>query len=262
MRQSRERKLIMRLKISVLNVILIGALGCTSVSDVAPEGPIARFGTVPTIDGVFTDGEWDDAEIIPAGMNRGFRVKHDSTHLYIALNAGGGNLWFNKEDGLHVLHWSSQLGSARYVRSDSTMQLLDEPFAFELWALQNESPDVINAAFAGYLAENGWVANIAPMGHKMQSEFAISFDWLGVSMGSERFVEIPGVHIGAGLMLTRNDPEAEEIMAQSVEEREKRFPSLFWPEGPASHPLNGGPCPDTILVEPADFGTIWIDLKK
>jgi hypothetical protein len=96
----------------------------------------------------------------------------------------------------------------------------------------------------------------------MQSEFAISFDWLGVTVGSQRFVEIPGLHISGGLMLVRDDPETETIMAMSVEERKKQYPSLFSPEGSdETHPLNRGPLPDTLLVNPADFGQIWLDLQ-
>jgi hypothetical protein len=252
----------MKQQFLVLHMILVCVLGCSSVSDVEPPGPVARFGTAPTIDGVFEDGEWDDAEIVTVGRNQRFLIKHDSSNLYIALNAGGGNLWFNKDAGLHVLHWSAQLCSAEYEKLDSTAQILRTPFAPELWGLQKESPDVVNETLMDYLAENGWTANIAPMGHKMQSEFAISFDWLGVTIGSERFIEIPGIHISGGLMLARGDPEVEKIKAMSVEEREKQYPSLLWPEGTdLNHPLNMGSCPDTIRLDPADFGKIWIDLK-
>jgi hypothetical protein len=63
-------------------------------------------------------------------------------------------------------------------------------------------------------------------------------------------------------MLVRDDPEAEVIMAMSIEERKKQYPSLFWPEGSnETHPMNRGAIPDTIQVNPADFGQIWIDLE-
>ncbi len=253
----------MRRQLLIVGLLLICFSGCSSVPEPEPSGPIAKFGTTPTIDGVFEAGEWDGAEIVRAGTIEQFRIKHDSTNLYFALNAGGGNLWFDKDAGLHVLHWSAQLGSAEYTRYDSSTQILDKPFAFELWKLQEESPALINETLAAYLAENGWVANIAPMGPKMQSEFAVSFDWLGVTIGSGRFAEIPSIHISGGLMLSRGDPEAGEIMAMSVEERRKQFPSLFWPEGSGpDNPLNAGPCPDTMHVAPSDFGKIWIDLEE
>ena len=48
----------------------------------------------------------------------------------------------------------------------------------------------------------------------------------------------------------------------SVEERKKRYPSFFWPEGSGeTDPMNAGRCPDTIHVDPADFGQIWIDTE-
>lgn len=253
----------MKRLLTMLGSVFVVFVGCSTDNEEAPSGPVAGFGTAPIIDGVFDIGEWDDAEIVPVGENQQFRIKHDSTNLYIALNAGGGNLWFDKDDGLQVLHWSAQLGSAQYTRLDSSIQTLNKPFAYELWGLQEESPDVINETLTGYLAENGWVSNIAPMGPKMQSEFAISFDWLGVTMGSKRFVAMPGIHISGGLMLSRDDPEAEAIMAMPVDERKKKYPSLFWPEGSGpDNPLNRGACPDTIRYDPADFGKIWIDLEK
>jgi len=252
----------MRMILSILSLVLFCFLGCSSTPEVEPSGPIARFGTTPTIDGVFDEGEWDDATIVLVDSNQQFRIKYDSINLYFAIDAGGGNLWFNKDEGLHVLHWSSQLGSAKYIKHDSSIQRLDKPFDYELWGLQNESPAVIHETLTGYLAENGWAANIAPMGHKMQSEFAISFDWLGFIIGSKRFVEIPSIHICGGLMLTRGDPELEKILAMSIEERKEKYPSLFWPDGSGEdHPLNRGQCPDTVRVDPADFGKLWIDLK-
>jgi len=140
------------------------------------------------------------------------------------------------------------------------MQVLDKPFKYKLWKLQDEPPDVIKKTLMNYLKEEGWTANIAPLGPKMQSEFAISFEWLGIQSGSEQYVRIPGIHICGGLMLTRSDPEFEKIMNMPLEERKKQYPSLFWPESPKTHPLNGGPCPDMIKIAPDDFGTIWIDL--
>ncbi len=97
------------------------------------SGPIARFGSAPTIDGVFEEGEWDDAEVVRAGEYQRFRIKHDGKNLYFALVGGGGDLWFNKDAGLHILHSSSQLGSAEYIKSDSSVQSLSKPFDYRLW---------------------------------------------------------------------------------------------------------------------------------
>lgn len=253
----------MKISLSMLSLSLVWVLGCTSVSEDEPSGPIARFGTTPRIDGVFEEGEWDDAEIVRDGTVERFRIKHDGKHLYFALNAGGGDVWFDRDAGLSLLHWSAQLGSLEYTRSDSSTQSLDKPFAYELWGLQNEPPAVIEETLAGYLADNGWAANIAPMGALYQSELVVSFDWLGVDLESGRFVGIPGVRIEAGLMISRDDPRGEEIMAMSPEERRKRYPTLYWPTEPAPNDSIGmGTWPETISTDCANFGKIWIDLES
>ena len=170
---------------------------------------------------------------------------------------------FNTDQGLRVLHWSGQLGSAEYTKSDASTQSLDKPFAFELWGLQNETRDVIQETLSAYLVENGWAANLASMGHVYESEIAVSFDWLGVTLGAERFVEIPRVRIGAGLLISKSDPRAEEIKALSREERERRYPHLSWPlESAPRDSIGMGPLPDTIQIEPEDYGRIWIDLRR
>lgn len=226
-----------------------------------PPGPTARYGTTPTIDGVLDEGEWDDAEVVRADTIEQFRMKHDGVNLYFGVRAGGGDIRFNTEEGLRVLHWSAQLGEAQYTKTDTLTQSLDRPFAFELWGLRDEPPDVIQETLARYLSENGWVSNTASMGNVMESELAISFDWLGVDTESSRFVEIPSVRMGGGLLISRDDPRAEDLMALARDELGRRYPSVFWPaESMPNDALATGKCPDTIRVDPANYGRIWIDL--
>ncbi len=248
----------MTTQLSVLTMILVCFWGCSSVPEVEPSGPVARFGTSPTIDGVFDDGEWDDAEIVQAGKYQQFRIKHDSTNLYYALIGDGGNLYFNKDNGMQVLHASAQLGSAEYTKSDtSTAQSLDKAFVPQLYGLQNESATNVNERMAGYLVENGWVGSIG--GNKAQTEFAVSFDWLGVTLGSERFVETPSQYVYSGRHFAPE--EIEDLLALSLEERKEQYPTLYWPEEPAPNDsLNAGYCPETISFDPTNWGKIWIDL--
>jgi hypothetical protein len=242
---------------------LLCCSACSSMREAEPEGLIAGFGSTPTIDGVFDPGEWDDAGIVRADTAELFRIKHDGVNLYFAVRAGGGNILFNTDSGVRVLHWSGQLGSAEYVKSEALTQSLDKPFDFELWGLRDKPPAVIRETLTGYLAENGWAANMASMGNLMESELAVSFDWLGVDTGSGRYVEIPDVRIGAGLMISRNDPRGKELMALSREELEKRYPFVSWPlESPPSDTIGQGDLPDSIRVDPADYGKIWIDLRR
>jgi hypothetical protein len=215
------------------------------------------------IDGVFDSGEWDDAEVVRAGAIEQFRIKHDGVNLYFAVRAGGGDLVFNTNAGIRVLHWSAQLGSAEYVKSDILTQSLDRPFDPELWGLYDKSTDVIQEALTAYLAENGWAANTASMGNLMQSELVVSFDWLGVNTESRQFVEIPSVRISGGLMISRDDPREEELMALSREEMQRLYPSVSWPtQSEPSDSIGMGGLPDAIRIDPADFGKIWVDLRR
>ncbi len=252
----------MRIGLPIRCSILVCLLACSSRQEVEPTGLIARFGSTPTIDGVYDSGEWDDAVIVKADTVELFRIKHDSENLYFAVRAGGGDLVFNMDAGVRVLHWSAQLGSAEYMKTGTSAQVLDKPFAYELWGLQDESPAVIHETLAEYLAKNGWTANIASMGNLMQSELAVSFEWLGLDTESGRFVEIPSFRIGAGLMITKGDSRGKELLSLPREQLKKLYPSVRWPSKSTPKDLIGGDLPDTIRVDGTDFGRIWIDLKK
>ena len=253
----------MRLRAPFQLAILFSFLACTSDLEEEPHGPTARLGTTPAIDGVFDEGEWDDAEIVRVGATELFRIKHDSVNLFFGVRAGGGDIRLNTATGMRVLHWSSQLGSAEYIRSDSSVLSLDRPFSYELWGLHHEPPNVIQEALADYLAANGWVSNLASMGGLMESEIAVSLDLLGVEMGPDRFVEVPGVRIFGGLMLSRGDPRIEDINALAPEERRRLYPDLAWPTESASpDSVAMGHSPATIRLDPRDFGRIWIDLVR
>lgn len=249
-------------RLPIVCLFLVCLAACSSRNEVEPKGLIARFGSTPTIDGVFDSGEWDDALIVKADTVELFRIKHDSENLYFAVQAGGGDLVFDMDAGVRVLHWSAQLGSAEYVKSGTSDQVLDKPFAYELWGLKDESPAVIQKALAEYLAKNGWTANTAPMGNLMQSELAVSFEWLGLDTEAGRFVKIPGFRIGAGLMITRDDPRAKELLLLSREEMKKLYPPVSWPSKSTPKDSIGGGLPDTIRVDENDFGSIWIDFQQ
>jgi hypothetical protein len=212
---------------------------------------------------VFEPGEWDDAETVRAGTVEQFRIKHDGAYLYFAVNVSGGDFVINTQSGVRVLHLSAQLGSAEYAKIDAQTQSLDKPFDHELWGLQDEPPEIIRETLARYLAEHGWVATSSRRS-LMQSEWAISFAWLGVDAEREQLVEIPNLRIRGGLMMSRDDPRTEELLAMSREELESLYPSVSWPtESPPSDSIGmGGGLPDSIRIDPADFGRIWVDLRR
>jgi hypothetical protein len=242
-------------------MILAFCLGCNSDRQDQPPGPVAGFGSTPVIDGVFGAGEWDDAEVVRAGDGLHFRVKHDRINLYFAFDHDGGNLYFNKKKRIQVLHASAQLGTAEFIKSGKGKQTLDKPFEWQLFGLQNETPVEIKTKLAGFLAENGWVASTGPLGNMAQSEWAVSFKWLGIPEKSKRAVKTPGLYIFCARM--RLSPQEQEaLLALPLEERRKVYPPLTWPEIPVPNDsLNNGLCPETIRIDPSGWGTVRIDLN-
>ena len=260
----------MRMPSLILSLSVVCLMGCASsvetdepaVVEQEPAGVIARPGTAPTIDGVIEPGEWADAAIVRVGDIEQFRIKHDGVNLYFAVRAGGGDVRFNTGTGLRILHWSAQLGSAAYTGSDPSALSLDRSFSWELPGLRHEPPDVIRETLARYLAENGWASSTASMGNLMESEMVVSLGWLGVDTRSGRFVEIPSLRVAGGLLVSRDDPRGAELMTQPREELMKQYPPVSWPTASMpDDPISLGQCPDTIRIDAADYGKVWIDLR-
>ena len=65
-------------------------------------------------------------------------------------------------------------------------------------------------------------------------------------------------------MISRGDPREEELQALSREEMKQLYPSVSWPaeSSPNDNIRMGGGLSDTIRMDPADYGRIWIDLRK
>ena len=180
--------------------------------------------------------------------------------MYFAFDGDGGNLWISKDKGLHVLHVSAQLGFAEYIKTDSLKQSLDKAFDWQLFGLQNEPVADINKIMADYLAKNGWVASTGYLGNMGQAEYAVSFDWLGVTIGSERFVETPCIYIFFARMRLSPD-EKKALLELPAEERKKQYPPLYWPAPPVPNDsLNRGLCPETLHIDPTGWSKIRIDL--
>jgi hypothetical protein len=65
-------------------------------------------------------------------------------------------------------------------------------------------------------------------------------------------------------MISRGDPREAELLAMPPEERKRLYPSVSWPaeSSPTDSITMGGGLPDTICIDPADYGRIWIDLRR
>ena len=160
--------------------ILVICMGCGLVSHADDKTPTAPFGTIPTIDGTFANGEWDDAAVVQVKGGWCFRLKHDGTNLYLGLDGAGGNIWLDEGDSLRVLHASFALNEVRYARTDDGEWTRLEPSENALFGLQKETTAVVAKRMAEHLASEGWTASLIPMGNTPQKEFAVSLDALGI----------------------------------------------------------------------------------
>ena len=252
----------MKVLLILLCLIIVCLFGCSSNTGDEPCEPIVRYGSTPTINGVFEDGEWDDATVVQVCKEHHIMVKHDVSHLYFGFVQDGGNLWLYKDKGLHVLHASAQLGDAKYDKSKSMTVSLNKSFEWQLYGLQNESMTNINEILAEYLAKNGWVSSTGPLGNLAQSEWAVSFDFLGISNTTQRYAETPGLYIFSARM--RLSPEEKNVLAAlPPDDRKNQFTILSWPiSSPPNDSLNNGQCPETISIDQTAWGKICIDLGK
>ncbi|UCC45509.1 MAG: hypothetical protein JSU65_06210 [Candidatus Zixiibacteriota bacterium] len=245
-------------RLSLLILVLVCFSGCSSTPEPEPPGPIARSGTTPTIDGVFEEGEWNDAVVVQAGEYQQFMVKHDNSNLYFAFKGDGGDLFLERDTCFHLLHASAQLAWAVYSKSEDTIQSRHKSYDYKLWGLQDKPADSIKHLIESYLSENGWVASIG--GTKRQTEFALSFDWLGIDTEAGEYAKIPNIYIYSGMLFAPGDPEIEKLMALSIEERKIQYPTLYWPSEPAPKDSFKKVFPDTVSFDPSTWGEIWIEL--
>jgi hypothetical protein len=143
----------------------------------------APRGSVPRIDGVFAQGEWADAAILELGATKKVLLKHDDDNLYVALDAPGGDLFFHTTDRVRQIHSSFALGSKEYAPGEGGLWSFASKSPIALHGLQKEPAEKIETALSEHLETHGWAASLIPMGNPYQTEFVVSFEWLGVAGG-------------------------------------------------------------------------------
>ena len=218
----------------------------------APERLTAGPGTAPTIDGVFAPGEWDDAARFDLGGGKYIRLKHDGKHLYIAFNGDGGNIYLEKGEGFHVLHASFSLGWLEFSKLGAG-HVRGEEYKWQLTNLQKEAPEIVREKMAGYLQANGWVASLIPMGTSHQTEYAISFEKLGIGglAGGKGQVATPRMMINS----VQNLPREQQYRGEDV--------WIRWPaDAVSSDSINGGGSPRIVRMDLSKWGDVVITLEK
>jgi len=141
----------------------------------------APRGATPRIDGVFAQGEWEDATTLELSATKKILLKHDGKNLYVTLDTPGGDLFFHSSERVRQLHASAALGSKEYAPVDGGSWSFVSKTPTALYGLQRQPADEIDEAMAQHLETHGWAASLIPMGNPYQTEFAISFEWLGIA---------------------------------------------------------------------------------
>lgn len=149
------------------------------------EAPLLRavpLGTVPTLDGTLSDGEWNDALLLSVAEDVVAYLKHAEGSVYLGIRGtpyGVGSPCIAVGDVIHVLHSSGSLGTAVYTNIEGTWSL-SRPFIWE--CSYSSLTTTAENCLSSYLEENGWRAPNGRMGESTDFEFEILVDGDELSM--------------------------------------------------------------------------------
>lgn len=165
--------------IVVFAVVAALVASCTSAETTTtpPSGRVLSVpsGEAPTIDGVTSTGEWDEATSTSMTNGSPLHWMYSDETLYVALEGGelgAVNLAIATGDETWILHSSAALGSALYTREESTW-LLTHGFS---WCCRSTTDDAGRRAL---LSEEGWQANIGFAGDTGVVEYEVVVPWVG-----------------------------------------------------------------------------------
>ena len=129
-------------------------------------------GTIPTIDGTISSGEWDRAFTDELSDGSELMMMHSNGYLYLGIRShvrGVGSICTLKNEQVWILHSSAALGNAIYEKTDGGWQMI-EGFS---WCCRDTAANLERDAL---LKENGWMASIAIMGVPNEMEYQIAME--------------------------------------------------------------------------------------
>ena len=142
-------------------------------------------GAEPVVDGTIAEGEWDDAAQIPLQGGEAVFVKRSGSNLYLAIQGASGgfaSVGFGTIDSVRILHASTGLITASYVRRNGAWRLLH---GFR--SPEKRTGERFNRGEAGFtdayrsaqLHQFGWFANVVEAGAVTDMEYQIRIDGTG-----------------------------------------------------------------------------------
>ncbi len=127
----------------------------------------------PLIDGVLSDGEWDDATVDLMSDGATVHFMHSAGTLYIAVagrEVGAVNVLLATTDEVWILHSSAALGSALYVADAGGWDL---SHGYD-WCCRDSSDESQRLEL---FEDEGWQANIGFTGDPGVVEYAVELPW-------------------------------------------------------------------------------------
>lgn len=155
-------------------ILLVG--GVVSATDESINVLTVPGGIAPTLDGVLSEGEWDDALMLSLAADTSLYVKHVEGFLYVGVKTDPdaqvvGNVYIASEDTVEILHASHALGSATYRLVEGVWGL-ERPFAWSCRTLGFSA--AASAERGAFLDANGWLATVVNLGATEQMEYRIA----------------------------------------------------------------------------------------
>ncbi len=220
----------------------------TSTSDISsPKLFVPATEVTPTIDGTIDLEEWKEAACLLLDSTRMIYTMHDRYNLYLAtydendtIKDNGCNIYMRTADKIRVIHASYSVGIAMYTFNEEfELWACSEPYNFSLYGLDRMPKDRCQQMIKEYLQNNGWVGSTIRMGKVSQTEFAISFNWLGINP------------------LIKNLTELQKLRISNVAIAHK---GIIWPnEVTLNKSVNGGRSLEIIKLNQDGWGTLIIE---
>lgn len=167
----------MRQVIGIIGLLLILA-GAVFASEEDVTALSIPAGAAPVLDGVLSEGEWDDALILPLSDSASLYVKHAEGFLYLGVKTQTGsqvvgNITIARGDTIEIHHASYALGPATYRLSDDVWRL-ENAFVWSCRTLGFSSAAILEREM--FLEANGWLATVVRLGVTDQMEYQISIE--------------------------------------------------------------------------------------
>ena len=157
-------------------ILLVG--GAVSAMDEGTDALTIPAGAPPALDGILTEGEWDDALVLSLAEDTSLHVKHAEGFLYVGVVTNPtaqvvGNVYIARETGIEILHASHALGPATYHLEEGVW-VLEKPFIWSCRTLGFSAAAI--AERKAFLEANSWLGTVVSLGVTEHMEYRIAMN--------------------------------------------------------------------------------------